>query len=740
MANEVISEVWRYKEYGLSPIPVRQGEKRPAISDWPKRYLSDREINKYFGNGKMNVGVVLGKMSGGLFDIDCDCAEARMAAAKLLPSTATFGRASNPKSHLLYFVPASPPDSYQFKDVDGSVIVEIRGDKCQTIFPPSIHPSGEQVYWYTDLDQIAQISSGQKLKEAGGLVATVSIVARHYMERGSRNELCLALAGVCLRHGIRADETEYLIKLIAKIAGDEEWRDRGNCVKNTLERLAKKETVYGIPKLKELLGQEVTARLCEWMGFDDDSSVQDNSAVSLYSDLTNAEYFIKEHGGDLHYNVDTKEWQNWDSNRWAYDHKGRTNRLVIKSVRSMYSLLEGVVGEKEQKELLKHIQNSESRSRLEAIKRLAESFEGIPVREHELNTNDMLFNVVNGTVNLETGKLQDHSKGDLITKLSPVLYDPSAKCPRWEKFLREVFQDNKELIAFMQWSCGIWLTGDVSEESMWVLLGKAQSGKSKFLSVVSYIMGDYAGTAAMSTFTEKHEMNTYDLATLSSMRFVTATEASDSDAFDERLLKKLAGRDMIKCRPIYGRPIEYLPKFKIAIATNEIPRMKSQGFDMQRRLKIVPFRQRFYERDEGKQPVKDPHILRKLLTEASGILNWMLEGCLEWQRHGGLVVPACVKAETGSVFEEQDTLAEFLDVCCVLDPNENTRVSELWRYYKRWIEWEGIDLHTAFKQPQGLTRNLTRRDGIERGKTPKGKRGLRGIGLKPGSLDEFDEF
>lgn len=270
---------------------------------------------------------------------------------------------------------------------------------------------------------------------------------------------------------------------------------------------------------------------------------------------------------------------------------------------------------------------------------------------------------------------------------------------------------------------------------MWILYGKAQSGKSKFLSMVSYILGDYAGTAAMSTFTEKREMNTYDLATLSNVRFVMATEASDSDAFNEPLLKQLTGRDMIKCRPIYGRPIEYMPKFRIAIATNELPRMKSQGYDMQRRLKIVPFRQRFYEPDEGKRPVKDPHILRKLIAEAPGILNWMLEGCLEWQRHG-LMVPACVKAEISSVFEEQDTLGEFLAVCCTLDSEAVTRIFDLWSTYREWIMHAGIDSRTAIKQPQGLTRNLTRRDGIERTKTKTGERALRGIGLKPCPFDE----
>lgn len=482
----------------------------------------------------MNIGVVLGKMSNGLFDVDCDCPEARKAARRILPETCVFGHQSNPKSHFLYYIRENPPDSKKFRDIDGSAIIEIRGDKCQTVVPPSVHTSGEDIVFYTDTSAIAEIRDGSELTERVSQIAAVALIARHYVETGSRNELAMTLAGTFLRHGMSADETEFLIRLIAKIAGDEEWKVRADCVENTLERLANKRNVYGVPKLKELLGEEVVSKVCEWLELNDEETPKrDNPVAEVYSDLTNTEYFVAEYGDSIHFCVDTRQWLCWDSRRWEPDLKDKTKQLVIKAIRSMYNLLQGIDDPKEQKELIDHIRKSESRPRIQAIQSLAESFDGIPVCHSELDSQDMLFNTLNCTLDLETGKAREHSKKDLITKLSPVTYNPDAECPMWEKFLGDVFQDDEELITFAQWSLGYFMTGDTSEESLWILYGKAQSGKSKFLSVVNYILGDYAGTAAMSTFTEKREMNTYDLATLSNVRFVTATEASDTDSFNE---------------------------------------------------------------------------------------------------------------------------------------------------------------------------------------------------------------
>ena len=352
--------------------------------------------------------------------------------------------------------------------------------------------------------------------------------------------------------------------------------------------------------------------------------------------------------------------------------------------------------------------------------------EGIPIQSAELDCDLMLLNVRNGTIDLRTGELRPHRREDLISKLCPVAYDPKAQCPRWMQFLEEVFQGDAELIGFAKRSVGNWLTGDCREETAWVLYGKAQTGKSKLLAVIRAILGDYAAAAAITTFTDSGERNTYDLADLAGKRFVTASEASDRETFNEPLLKALTGRDAVKCRPIYGRPMEYLPQFKIVFATNELPRIKSQGLDMRRRLKVIPFRQRFYDPDEAREPVKDDRILDKLTGELPGVLRWAVEGCLEWQR-AGLGVPTCVKAEINSVFEQQDPLAEFLEECCVLDPAVLVRIFDLYQALGAWSESRGVP--APFKNTQTLSRSLTKRDGIDSIRDCTGQRVFRGIGL-----------
>ncbi|MCE5200742.1 MAG: phage/plasmid primase, P4 family [Armatimonadota bacterium] len=444
------------------------------------------------------------------------------------------------------------------------------------------------------------------------------------------------------------------------------------------------------------------------------------------SDLDNAEYFVTRHGRNVRFNVDTAQWHVWNEGLWDVDGKGNVKRLVAESVRSMHALLPNITNFKQREALFRHIHTSESRSRLEAIESLAQSRDGIPIQSAELNCDPMLLNVRNGTIDLRTGELKQHQRGDLISKLCPVAYDREAQCPRWMQFLEEVFQGNADLIGFAKRSVGNWLTGDCREETAWVLYGKAQTGKSKFLAVIRAILGDYAATAAMTTFMGSGERNTYDLADLAGRRFVTASEASDSETFNEPLLKALTGRDAIKCRPIYGRPMEYLPQFKIVFATNELPRIKSQGLDMRRRLKVIPFRQRFYDPDEGRQPVKDDRLLEKLTKELPGVLQWAVEGCLEWQREG-LGVPACVKAEIKSIFEQQDPLAEFLEECCVIEPAALVRTSDLYQALGEWSESKGIE--PPFKNTQTLSRSLTKRDEIDSIRDWTGQRVFRGIGL-----------
>jgi putative DNA primase/helicase len=455
-----------------------------------------------------------------------------------------------------------------------------------------------------------------------------------------------------------------------------------------------------------------------------------------FTDLGNAERLIATYKNILRYNVDTGYWLIWNKKQWVRDQTGVIHRLARTVVRSLYDLLKDAKTIEERDALYAHIKRSESAPRLSAMVDLARYCEGIPVRSSELDCDAWLLNCQNGTVNLRDGTLQPHSQSDLITKMAPVDFDKNATCPRWEQFLVEVFQENLELVEFVQRMTGYSMTGVTREQCFFILHGKGSNGKGIFVDTIRDVLGDYAKDTPVTTFLERKSENTSDLALLSDARVVTASEGDETTSFNESLLKRMSGEDTITCRHMYKEFFTYTPKFKILFATNEIPKIRSQNYAMKRRMKLIPFRQRFYYPHEQMYPVRDEQLKDKLQVELSGIFMWMIRGCLKWQ-DSGLGMPKTMQQEVDKIFESMDPLLDFLESECVIHPGAQVEAGILWQAYVDWCARE--ERLPAFKQTQWFTHNLTARDGIEAKRTAKARM-LIGIGLvdKKRENDEND--
>ncbi|MCC7421733.1 MAG: PriCT-2 domain-containing protein [Planctomycetaceae bacterium] len=152
----------RYMRNGWAPIPIPDRQKNPGFKGWQNCILDERHVARFCG-GQKNVGVLLGEPSGGLCDVDLDHPKAVELAPKYLPSTpAIFGRASKPKSHYLYKLIGPSKTLKQQrpgKDLPDheKMIVELRWTGCQTVFPGSIHPSGERIEWLDSAAQPAEV-------------------------------------------------------------------------------------------------------------------------------------------------------------------------------------------------------------------------------------------------------------------------------------------------------------------------------------------------------------------------------------------------------------------------------------------------------------------------------------------------------------------------------------------------------------------------------------------------------
>lgn len=174
----LLQMVSNYVRRGWSPIPVARGKKSPSQKNWPSLRLTERDLAEHFSHCG-NVGVILGKSSAWLVDVDLDSIESIKLADRFLPPTGSiFGRPTKPKSHRLYVCEGA--STVQFRDpTNNTSVAELRSgpSPLQTIFPPSFHPSGEQIAWEC-FDEPALVEATD-LRRCVARLASASLVTRY---------------------------------------------------------------------------------------------------------------------------------------------------------------------------------------------------------------------------------------------------------------------------------------------------------------------------------------------------------------------------------------------------------------------------------------------------------------------------------------------------------------------------------------------------------------------------------
>jgi putative DNA primase/helicase len=268
----------------------------------------------------------------------------------------------------------------------------------------------------------------------------------------------------------------------------------------------------------------------------------------------------------------------------------------------------------------------------------------------------------------------------MITKLAKVRYDKDADCPMWKQFVREIMDYKADLIAFLQTAAGWSVSGDTSEQSMFILYGTGANGKSTFLNVIQNILGDYALSTWAETFMKRNnDTATNDIARLRGARFITISETEQGKRLSEHLIKQVTGNDALTARFLYGEYFNFVPTFKIFMASNHKPVIRGTDHGIWRRIKLIPFTTRITE------DKRDRYLDQKLLTENSGILNWLIEGVLRWKQEG-LNVPVLIANATDEYRGEMDVIGNFLKECCVQKPGAAIRARELFQVYQDWCD------------------------------------------------------
>ena len=402
----------------------------------------------------------------------------------------------------------------------------------------------------------------------------------------------------------------------------------------------------------------------------------------------NAQRLFDAHGEKLRYVHDAGSWICWKGGAWKWDEGSYVRSLAANLPVQIYK--EGSKHLTDAAHFGRWARKSQEQRVINAVVGLLADFPQLRLPLAHLDADPLLvgFNDGASLIDLRNGAERQAMPSDYVTKaLGVSTVGEAAKAVRWRQFLDQVFDTDEEMVDWMQRFCGYLLTASTQEQIFLFCFGHGANGKSVFIEVLKYIMGDYSRAIAPETLSESKRQAggaTPDLAALIGARLVVCSETEDNTALSESLVKSLVSGDSMPVRRLYSAPVQLTPRFKLVMAGNHKPIVKGHDHGMWRRVRLVPFN-RTFTADE-----RDPYLLDKLKAEAGHILAWMISGCLAWQRRGLSDTPAAIRQATDAYQEDQDLTARWLEECTTPTASGETSVTDLYASYKDWCHENGL--------------------------------------------------
>ncbi len=414
------------------------------------------------------------------------------------------------------------------------------------------------------------------------------------------------------------------------------------------------------------------------------------------------------------FNNSTQEWFVWSGHFWQRDVMNRSLAAVEKLsehyLLEYKALSEKIIelsssGDDEDREKIKKLKGTQTNlikrvsqlrgdKRRSACLKFTRTIEApLAIKGEEFDLHPMLFPCANGVIDLETGRLKPGLPGDFLSLASPVSFEAiDTPVPLWEKSLLEIFGGNEEMVSYLQRLFGYAITGLVKEKVFPVFFGRTGwNGRSLIIETISYIMGALAGSIpAEMLLSQRYSKSSAgpspDIMSLKGIRMAFASEIDEGQRFSAAKIKWLTGKDELTGRSPHDKyPTRFAPTHKLFVMTNSQPQAPPNDKAFWERLHLIPFTISFVNR-EPQETYERRAILdldRQVLTEAPGILAWLVRGCLEWQKRG-LNPPKDVTEATEKYRRNEDIMADFLDECCFKDPGADEKASAL---YNRFVSW-----------------------------------------------------
>lgn len=484
--------------------------------------------------------------------------------------------------------------------------------------------------------------------------------------------------------------------------------------------------------------------------------------------------FAEAFNGQVCYDHSEKAWYLWNKHHWKKDATGKVKRMVSGHLGSIYlkargdihkqivdiqAEIENVAKEKGQEDKLTKLKNRlgylgvlmeelEKRARalrganrMKNVLTFAMSEHNIGITGEIWDADPWLLGVKNGVIDLRTGQLRDGYPLDYIRSISPTKWTGlNTPCPRFERFLQEIFEDKPEeqrqdLIAFLQRLLGYSITGLVSEHIFPIFYGEeGRNGKDTLFTLLKFVLSTAIANAVSNDVllsTDKGRAAgaaTPHLADLQGKRIVWGSETKQGDKFNVSQVKQLTGGGGIPARKNYGDQYTFDPTHTLFLMTNYRPHADAKDKAFWTRVCLIEFNLRFVDNPvETNERKADTNISKELETEASGILAWLVRGNLEYQGQG-LNRPDIVKVATESYRASEDNIQQFIDECCVCHKNAHVGAQRLYDTYLIWCKNNnlnhingrqfGEDVSKRFKKERKRTGLEYQKIGLSEDETP----------------------
>jgi putative DNA primase/helicase len=393
-------------------------------------------------------------------------------------------------------------------------------------------------------------------------------------------------------------------------------------------------------------------------------------------------------------------WFLWTGNHWKRDRVGEVRQLVITRLAAEYGRAGTNALERGSKDEHKAFRGREKAlltlRRIARVLELCESHPLLRLDGEEWDLDPMVLGVNNGVIDLQTGTYRAGSPGEYLRAHAPTDWlGIDQPAPQWDKFIREIFAGDEEMMGFIQRLAGYCITGTSSEHRLPILYAAdGRSGRTTMLETIAAVLGtdlSYATQADMLMNVKRDASGPQPFVyALRGKRLVWASESREGQQINAGLAKQLTGGDRITTRTHHQEAVTFKPTFTVMLLTNHRPHISADDQAMWDRVLLIEFNQRFIDDPKAPNEHKRNQDLPKILqAESAGILAWLVRGCLAWQQQG-LCPPAKVLGATESYRDEEDTIQQFIDERCILGPGVEVKAGGLYKAYQTWTQEYGI--------------------------------------------------